>query len=522
MRARLLAARLAMLAGMIFCARRAACQSVWRDEAGVGSERELYARVLSLAADYPSPPAIRPSVATTSMPPWHPWRTPADDQTLARARVLRPALLMSTNFGFPWQVLPTGAWQGRGANFTASAGGAARLGPLSLRFEPVVALAENAAFRLEDSTTNFADALRPGSIDEPQRFGTSAFSTWDWGESMIRLNARYAAAGLSNERLFWGPGVHHALLFSSAGSRFPHVFLSTNNPVNTPLGDFEAQLIYGRLEDSRWAPAAPTESRLGSGIIAVWNVRGLPMRLGGARFYHRPWPGRIRLRHLLVPFGSLLFDAQTFAGGTPDNQLASAFFSARLPAADMEIFGEFGKNDRAAGLRDLALETELNSAWLLGMIRAFAVDSIAGRFWAFRVEVANGRVGAIERTRGVATFYEHSPITQGHTARGLLLGTPLIDRSGGSELAVDRWSVAGRIGVSVMQRQMPPDMGEGMPADRARTQWDVRAGGLRFVRGGELSYRLGVVWDLNRFPGESAANPYVAIGWRQAIRVPGR
>lgn len=500
---------------------RAMAQSHAPDFPRSRSDLELYERVLALAAGaVPRSWTIRPArLGTSPVPAWQPWG--AAGAGTARPRlvyVLAPVARLGYNSSFPWQV-GQGPWTGRGLNARFSFGAGARYRFLTARVEPVFSYAANQSFQLDNPAVGFFDPMRPGSIDQPQRFGSRSLAGLDAGESFARADIGPLALGLSNERVFWGPGVRHAVLLSGAGVGFPHIFAGTNDVVSTPLGDFQGQLLYGRLAQSRWAPAAPSTARFASGIIGSWMPRGHRFEIGAARFYHRAWPTNFRAGDLLTPFGSLLYDAQTFGGGIPDNQLASLFFAARAPRAHLEVFGEFARNDRSAGVRDLFVELEHNSAWLLGFLKSFAIDSSARSMWSARLEVANGRIPALQtRTRGQSTFYEHSPITQGHTQAGQLLGTLLIDRSGGAEFGLDRWTPAGRFGIVILERQMPADDQVGMSAARARSQWDVSFETLRFTASGDFTLRVGYVRDMNRFPGRDGGNLHFLVGYSPKLR----
>ena len=208
----------------------------------------------------------------------------------------------------------------------------------------------------------------------------------------MRVDYRGAAIGISTEDIFWGPGIRQALLFDANAAGFPHMFLGTSHAIATPVGRFYAQLLYGRLEESRWAPPNGSSSRFGAGGIAVWMPPSQPIEIGVARFYHQPWPKSLTLRDLTVPFGSLFNDREVQGVGVPENQLLSVFATIRVPASGFELFGEFGKNDRNADLRDVLAEPEHNSAWMLGMFKVIGPSSLANGFWTVRIEVGNGRV----------------------------------------------------------------------------------------------------------------------------------
>lgn len=490
------------------------------DEMRVGSEMETYVRLLGLVRwDTPRSWAIRPIVPPQTPARWppHPWRARFREDRRP-LRLLRVQVRSSMNASFAWQSPAADSWQGKGLNLSAAAGAAATLWKFSARLEPVISYTVNQPFELENPTAGFRDPVSSGSIDEPQRFGSSALRSIGPGESFVRTDMFGFAIGLSNERLYWGPGVRHAILFSADGARFPHIFAGTSAPISFGLGQLRGQLLYGRLDESNWAPPSLGSRRFGAGMIASWIPPRFPLELGIARLYHKPWPDAFRAKDLMSPFGSLFTDAQTFAGGVADNQLATSFFSLRVSRLAMELFGEFARNDRSVNARDLSVEPEHNSAWLMGFLKAFAFDSSGASFWSVRYEAASARVSGIQAIpRPQSRFYEHAPLTQGHTQRGLLLGTLLIDRSGGSELAIDRWASNGRTGFAILQRQMPPDVLLGMPVANARTQWDVAGSAVRFIGDSELNLRLGHVWDLNRFANRDVGNVYVVVGWRQAV-----
>jgi hypothetical protein len=504
------------------------------NETWVGSEWEVYTRALADrgllgASNEPwssrpfAPSVIRGWRATLDSAS-HPWssRLPQRADTggwRTAFVVLRPSITTSYNSGFPWGLNDGPVWQGRGLNAWGTAGVAFHAGILSVRLEPLVDYAQNQAFQLEPTpagTSPFANDMEPYYIDVPQRFGPSTFHIVNPGQSYVRLDWRGATVGFSTEDIFWGPGVQQALLFDDNASGFPHVFLGSSHGIATPVGTFYGQLIYGRLEESGYGPASVSASRFGAGGIVVWMAPGLPIEIGAARFYHRAWPKTLDPSELLVPFGSVFQDPEVENMGATDNQLASVFASVRVPSSGFELFGELGKTDRNSSFRDLAEEPEHNSAWLLGFMDVVGPQSLANGFWTVRADAANGRIGALQDIgRTQSTFYDHDLLTQGHTEDGQLLGSPLIERAGGVDASVDRWMKRGRMGVSLFERQMPEDLEVGMPANQLRSQWDVGLNGTLFA-GAErdITFAVGRVWDLNRFPGTDVCNNYLRLGVR--------
>ncbi|HVZ78420.1 MAG TPA: hypothetical protein VG818_10600, partial [Gemmatimonadaceae bacterium] len=248
---------------------------------------------------------------------------------------------------------------------------------------------------------------------------------------------------------------------------------------------------------------------------ATWQPPRTPITIGLTRFFHRAWPAHFSGQDYTLPFGAFFSGPGATGTGAVDNQLASVFFSARAKQFGLDVYGEFGKNDRNSGVRDIIVEPEHASAWLVGFMKVIGLDPGETDFWTFRMEMADGRIDALQQLgRPEPTFYDHSPITQGHTELGQLLGTPLIERSGGADVALDYFSASGRLGVELMERQMPPDRSVGMPANQLRSQWDLGIGGTLFRGKSDLTFQVGRVWDFNRFPGQDVGNYYVRLGTR--------
>jgi hypothetical protein len=497
-------------------------------EATVGSEWEVYARAYAIRGFLPDEPwAIRPFSPgvldryAAAMPAQNPWAARLPQRTAPETGFhwLRSSGEVSMNSAYAWGFNDGPVWQGKGLNAWATVGGTWRLGHFSARFEPLVEYAENSPFQLEavapGATSPYQDPVEPRNIDLPQRMGAGGYHLINPGQSYVRFDVRSFGAGFSTEDLFWGPGVRNALLFGPNASGFPHVFFGTNRAVSTPVGRFGGQVIYGRLQESNWAPPNRGAARLGAGLIATWQPPRTPITIGLTRFFHRAWPAHFSGQDYTLPFGAFFSGPGATGTGAVDNQLASVFFSARAKQFGLDVYGEFGKNDRNSGVRDIIVEPEHASAWLVGFMKVIGLDPGETDFWTFRMEMADGRIDALQQLgRPEPTFYDHSPITQGHTELGQLLGTPLIERSGGADVALDYFSASGRLGVELMERQMPPDRSVGMPANQLRSQWDLGIGGTLFRGKSDLTFQVGRVWDFNRFPGQDVGNYYVRLGTR--------
>lgn len=428
-------------------------------------------------------------------------------------------LRLNFNSAFPSSVEPGAAWTGRGATSTLQPRVAARWRGLTLVLAPELWSSANRPPRLipgAPAANPYADAMRPCCIDLPQRLGPGAVARLDPGQSALELRALGARVAFTSAAVRIGPGLSHGILLSPDAPGFPRVEIGTSRPFRTPIGDFQGTLAAGEVGQTAWAPDRRTGSRSGSFLEARWRpLSNDNLELGGARFYNRDWKGA-RFRDLLAPFGSLFVDAQTFQGAAADNQLVSIFGVIRSPAAGFELWAEFGLNDRQTDFRELVVELEHNSAWLFGLRRAWLATD--GALWSVEATGASAKIPPIERFRVQSIMYEHFPVTQGHTNRGHLLGTRLLERNGGSELRIDRQAARGRIGLILGTRDLSQDRALAVTEDRIRREWTAVAEWWRPEVGGlEWFARLGAIADLNRHPGrgdEFSAVVTTGVTWR--------
>jgi hypothetical protein len=476
-------------------------------EAGYGTDARRLARLTALGVDRlpwtPHPVAAR----------WR-WGVIAASPLPARAE-------LSQNSGLPYGPLSdAAAWAGRGLNLQASAGLRLRAGALQARVAPLLWYAQNQSLRLIPTASAtppnpYVDPMRPRGIDLPQRWGDAAVTRLEPGESALWADWRGFRAAVTSEQRFIGPGLEHSLLLQGGAGGFPRVEVGTAPAgLKLPIGRGGGVLASGRLSQTPWAPQRRLGARHGSFIDLWWSpLREDRLLLGAARFYHRDWQGW-RPQDLLVPFGSLFFDDQVNGDGADDNQLAMLYARLRLPEAGLEVFGEFGKNDRSNDERDLAVQADHNAAWLLGFTRAWRSDAAQ---WMLGGTAVGGRIAELDLLRPQATFYEHSPITQGHTQRGQLLGTPLLQGTGGAELRLDRYTAQDRRTLVLGTRALPHrNEWEANDAFR-RTEWSATLEWLRALGRGQLLTRVGGVADIGRYTGNaSAVSLHVAAGyiWR--------
>ena len=103
-------------------------------------------------------------------------------------------------------------------------------------------------------------------IDMPERFGEKSISKTLIGQSSIRLNFKGLSLGVSNENIWWGPSIRNSIMMSNHARGFKHITFNTTKPLKTKIGNFEWQVISGRLESSGYLPAGSDFQNAGTNI----------------------------------------------------------------------------------------------------------------------------------------------------------------------------------------------------------------------------------------------------------------
>ena len=135
-------------------------------------------------------------------------------------------------------------------------------GRLSLQLSPEKITAEN--FLVDGLGNNFDGSANgyPGNfwrryyeisenvIENPNNpFNTKSDQLFI-GQSSLKYHANNWTYGVSNENLWWGPGINYSLVLTNNAPGFLHYTINTSKPLNTFLGTIEAQFIGGILQNA--------------------------------------------------------------------------------------------------------------------------------------------------------------------------------------------------------------------------------------------------------------------------------
>lgn len=191
-------------------------------------------------------------------------------------------------------------------------------------------------------------AMIGNRIDMPSRFGDRSLNTVYPGQSSFRYKTSKFSVGVSTENLWWGPARFNSLLMSNNAPGFLHASINTMEPLQTHIGKFEAQFIYGGLNSSGFAP--PEFKRI--------------EQLGCPQCYEAPPENKTRnIAGYVFSFSpkgmdnffvGMSYASYRYADTTAKaSGLGSMFFRYVMPKDKAEIYAEYGRSDKQISPFDL-------------------------------------------------------------------------------------------------------------------------------------------------------------------------
>tara|TARA_X000000368_G_scaffold418995_1_gene421340 strand:- start:2863 stop:4542 length:1680 start_codon:yes stop_codon:yes gene_type:complete len=288
-------------------------------------------------------------------------------------------------------------------------------------------------------------------IDMPERFGNQNHNRLLIGQSSISLNWKGISIGFSNENIWWGPSIRNSIMMSNHSEGFRHLTFNTTKPIKTKIGNFEWQVIAGRLESSGYLP--PNSDLIYSGSkLYTPRINQLGERndwryLQGYTLTYSPnfikglSVGFIRWVQM---YSALLKGEYTWMEGVPSyfpafsnlfrssdkyddiefqmNQAAGLFLRWLWIDSKAEIYAEFHHNDSKLNIRDLMLDSDHSRAVTIGLQKVFKINTKNILFnWEWtQMEQTAGRL-----VRDAGSWYEHGFVYDGYTNRGEVLGSSI-------------------------------------------------------------------------------------------------
>lgn len=330
----------------------------------------------------------------------------------------------------------------KGYQSLLSAGLFAEYGILSVQLKPENVYAANPDFDIfpltETNAARFANILYLNTTDIPTPYGDKPYNKLNWGQSNIKININKFSIGLSTENLWWGPGTRNSLVMSNNAPGFLHFTLNTRKPVETCIGNFEGQIISGKLEGS--GLTSPKSQFIIDGVdyevtkSTDWRyINGLSIN------YHPKWvPGlfvglnrtiqvyRDNMGSSFTDYMPIFDPFQKKNLSTEDaksrDQLASLFFRWVMKESKFEFYGESGWNDHSSTIWDLFESSEHSRAYLFGFNKLFILNKTKNKYLKVSFETTHMEQSADRLVRPAGAWYQHYQILHGYTNKGQVLG----------------------------------------------------------------------------------------------------
>lgn len=254
---------------------------------------------------------------------------------------------------------------------------------LEAQWRPEWVQAQNAPFQ--------NPPFRSRNIDFPERMGQNPYERSFKGQSYVHLHAGPLTAGYGYENVTWGAGRKNNIILSNNAPGFGHFTFHTNKPIKIkPLGTVEFQVIGGKLRPSgftyptrytpgEWPPIAgdvviDTNSleyfSFFTGMKGVYQPKWFPgLFLGASRIVQLdgvPKSNRDYFDYLYLGAKGEQTGSGADSGAVNRNQLVAFSFRYSMPKAQLELYGEVGRDDWAWDFEDFMTRPQSATAFMLG------------------------------------------------------------------------------------------------------------------------------------------------------------
>lgn len=291
-------------------------------------------------------------------------------------------------------------------------------GIFNIQLKPEYLFAENKLF--DEYPANFY------GNDMPQRFGNKAYQDFSWGQSRIGIDVGPISLAVSNENLWWGPGMKNSIMMSNNSVGFKHISLNTIRPIKTLIGSFESQIVAANLENSGFLYPDLNDKRYFTALAFNYQPKWFSGVFLGLTRSFQTYSENLKTFSdyipLFRPYQKVKDRNQDDFGSDNNDQLTSIYIRWLLKKAHAEVYYEYGKNDNSFNLRDFFLSPQHSRAYLVGFRKLIYLNKSEKQYLDIGAEFTQLSQSIDRVLRGAGSWYIHGQILQGHTNRGEVLG----------------------------------------------------------------------------------------------------
>jgi len=334
---------------------------------------------------------------------------------------------------------------------------------LELQVAPELVVAQNLAyegFGVVQDQVHWRDYYRfYNFIEQPEQMGIKQYNKLLWGQSFLKFHYKNTAIQLSTANKWWGPGFRNALILS-------HISLSNEKPIQSRIGQFNYEFIWGELMNSNYPPPASYLKYNGETMYAPKEDRTRAFQAMHINFTPKCFPNlKLGLEQSFVQYEDQLnglgnyIPIKNIIQRLPNDvsnapiTLTAFYFSYELAAVKAKIYGEFAWNLNRTTLRNWLIQPDKGMGNMLGFSKI--IPSNKNHYWELKAEMTNLQLLTVAEqfsTGAPPSWYLGTYVRQGYTNNGKIMGAG-VGPGGTSQTIEFNWRNGNnRIGISGERR----------------------------------------------------------------------
>jgi Capsule assembly protein Wzi len=302
-------------------------------------------------------------------------------------------------------------------------------------------------------------------IEQPQQFGNGQYRRLFVGQSFLKYNLKNTTISVSTANQWWGPNKRNALILSNNAGGFPHLSIANKKQIQTKIGAFNYQFVWGLLKNGNWQPTQPTKtyrgnklyvpkpdtSRLFQGLNINYTPKWFKNLTVGVSQSYVQYANQISG----LDFVPIKIIVRRLPNELPNKPIIlTAFnFNYQLPAANANFYGEFGWNLNQTTLRNFMLQPDKGLASVLGFSKIFPTTQ--KHYWEFLAEMANLQLQTRAEQFSIGappSWYLGADVVQGYTHNGQILGAGIGPGATSQTIELNWRKANNRIGLNAERR----------------------------------------------------------------------
>jgi len=331
------------------------------------------------------------------------------------------------------------AWQGKGVNFTTSFGFSGRWGNLTYVVNPIIQYNQNLSFYTGTDLTSRNNPyqypfLYSGSIDLVTRYGPNSDMNIYPGQSELALSLNKLKFSFSTQNMRWGPAIYNPILMSTNAEGFPHLSIGTNEVLETAIGDFDGQIIWGIIEESDYYnDDSEDDHRYFTAISVGYSpafFKEFSITIHRALYAQTRYltgffdNGFAVFSGVIAPDKGKTINGQYFSNDIYDQNISISMMYENVDDR-FKLYWEWAIGDFPAGVSNFLEHPDDHSGFTIGLWKEFALSN-NNRFRLI-FEHSDLAIWDLRYTSGYnsPSLYIHQVNKQGYTNNGQIIGASI-------------------------------------------------------------------------------------------------